>query len=96
MDAGINNVNYMELHLGPKMANGTCGKMIVAGKIDRGSTVNTFIPLTLEVCIYPSLTSSAGQTAWHLPHKHHTPTYLESAAGGTDDPNPTSTEPCYM
>jgi hypothetical protein len=39
MDAGINNVIYMELHLGPKMANSTCGKTIVAGTIDRGSTV---------------------------------------------------------
>jgi hypothetical protein len=39
MDAGINNVIYMELHLGPKMANGTCGKTIIAGTIDRGSTV---------------------------------------------------------
>jgi hypothetical protein len=25
MDAGINNVIYMELNSGPKMANGTCG-----------------------------------------------------------------------
>ena len=25
MDAGINNVIYMELHSGPKMANSTCG-----------------------------------------------------------------------
>jgi len=25
MDAGINDVIYMELHWGPKMANGTCG-----------------------------------------------------------------------
>ena len=39
MDAGINNVIYIELHLGPKMANSTCGKTIVAGTIDRGSTV---------------------------------------------------------
>ena len=39
MDAGISNVIYMELHSGPKMANGTCGKMIVAGTMDRGSTV---------------------------------------------------------
>jgi len=38
MDAGINNI-YMELHSGPKMANGTCGKTIVEGTIDRGSTV---------------------------------------------------------
>jgi len=39
MDAGINNVIYMELHSGPKMVNSTCGKTIVAGMIDRGSTV---------------------------------------------------------
>jgi hypothetical protein len=39
MDAGINNVIYVELHSGPKMANGTRGKTIVAGTIDRGSTV---------------------------------------------------------
>jgi hypothetical protein len=39
MDAGINKVIYMELHSGPKMANGTCGKTITAGTIDRGSTV---------------------------------------------------------
>ena len=39
MDVGINNIIYMELHLGPKMANGTCGKTIVVGTIDRGSTV---------------------------------------------------------
>ena len=36
MDAGINNVIYMELYSGPKMANGRCGK---TGTIDRGSTV---------------------------------------------------------
>ena len=41
MDAGINNVIYMELHSGPKMANSTCGKTIAAGTIDRGSTVFT-------------------------------------------------------
>jgi hypothetical protein len=29
----------MELYSGPKMANGTCGKTIVTGTIDRGSTV---------------------------------------------------------
>jgi hypothetical protein len=40
MDAGINNINYVELHLGPKMVNGTCGKTIVAGTIDRGSVVD--------------------------------------------------------
>jgi hypothetical protein len=39
MDAGINNIIYIELHLGPKMANSTCGKTIVAEMIDRGFTV---------------------------------------------------------
>jgi len=39
MDAGINNVIYMELHSGPKMATGACGKTIIAGTIDQGSTV---------------------------------------------------------
>jgi len=39
MDAGINNVIYMELHSGPKLANGTRRKTIVAGTIDQGSTV---------------------------------------------------------
>ena len=39
MDAGINNVIYMELLSGPKMANGTCEKTIVVGTIDRDSTV---------------------------------------------------------
>jgi hypothetical protein len=40
MDAGINNVIYMELHSGPKMAKGTCRKTIVAGTTDRGSTAS--------------------------------------------------------
>jgi hypothetical protein len=35
----INNVIYMELFSGPKMANGICGKTIHTGTIDRGSTV---------------------------------------------------------
>ena len=47
MDAGINNVIYMELHLGPKMTNGTCGKTIFAGTIDRGSTVLS------SICMWP-------------------------------------------
>jgi len=49
MDAGINNVIYMELHSGPKMANGTCGKTIVAGTIDRGSTVCLFCFICSDV-----------------------------------------------
>jgi hypothetical protein len=40
MDAGINNVIYMESHSGPKIANGTRGKTIVGGTIDRDSTVH--------------------------------------------------------
>ena len=52
MDGGINNVIYMELHLGPKIANGTCGKTIVARTIDRGSTVVESCDLNgLEVAI---------------------------------------------
>jgi len=43
MDAGINNVIYMELYSGPKMANGRCRKTIDTGTIDRGSTVFCFI-----------------------------------------------------
>ena len=39
MDAEINNVIYMELNSGPKIANSTCGKTIIAGTIDRDSTV---------------------------------------------------------
>ena len=44
MDAEINNVIYMELNSGPKIANSTCGKTIIAGTIDRDSTV--FVLLT--------------------------------------------------
>jgi len=33
----------MELHSGPKIANSTCKKTIVAGTIDRGSTVYNII-----------------------------------------------------
>jgi hypothetical protein len=45
MHVGINNIIYMELHLGPKMANGTCRKTIVARMIDRRSTVALFVGL---------------------------------------------------
>jgi len=43
MDVGINNVIYMELLSGSKMANGTCGKTIVAGTIVGDSTVFRFL-----------------------------------------------------
>jgi hypothetical protein len=55
-----------------------------------GLIIKTFIPLTSAVYMYQTLTSSAGQIAWHLPDTPHIPVYLESAVGGTDDPNPTS------
>ena len=47
MDAGINNVIYMELYSGPKMANGRCGKTIDTGTIDRGSAVYIYIFIIL-------------------------------------------------
>ena len=48
MDEGINNVIYMELYSGPKMANGRCGKTIDTGTIDRGSTVYVYMPYNLK------------------------------------------------
>ena len=39
MDAEINNFIYMEINSGPKIANSTCGKAIIAGTLDRDSTV---------------------------------------------------------
>ena len=39
MDAEINNVIYMEINSGPKIANSTCGKTIYVETIDRDSTV---------------------------------------------------------
>jgi hypothetical protein len=50
MDAGINNVIYMELNSEPKMANSTCGKTTVAGTIDRGFTV--YVCVCVCVCVY--------------------------------------------
>jgi hypothetical protein len=39
MDAEINNIIYMELYSGPKMAHGKYEKTNVARSIDRDSTV---------------------------------------------------------
>ena len=39
MDVEINNVIYMELNSGPKIANSTCGKTMDVETIDRDSTV---------------------------------------------------------
>jgi hypothetical protein len=43
MDAEINNVIYMELYSGPKMAHDKYEKTNVAGSIDRDSIVYLFI-----------------------------------------------------
>ena len=43
MDADINNVIYMELNSGPKIANSTCGKAIDVETIDRDSTVCMYV-----------------------------------------------------
>jgi hypothetical protein len=42
MDAEINNVIYMELYMGPKMAHSKYEKTNVAGSIDRDSTVHDY------------------------------------------------------
>jgi hypothetical protein len=39
INAGINNIIYMGLISGPKIANGNCGTTTDAGTMDRGSTV---------------------------------------------------------
>jgi hypothetical protein len=43
MDAEINNVVYMELYSGPKMAHDKYEKMNVARSIDRDSTVFSIV-----------------------------------------------------
>ena len=52
MDAGINNVIYMEIYSGPKMANGTCGKIIVLGMVDRDSIVLWSVRILFEQTTY--------------------------------------------
>jgi len=52
MDAGINNVIYMELYSGPKMANGRRGKTIDTGTIHRGSTVFMYVHEELTFAAY--------------------------------------------
>ena len=52
MDAEINNVIYMELNSGPKIANSTCGKTIDVETIDRDSTVFIIqMTCSMKVCI---------------------------------------------
>jgi len=43
MDAGKNNVIYMDVYSGPKVANGRCEKTIDTGTIDRGSTAYMYV-----------------------------------------------------
>ena len=50
MDAEINNVVYMELISGPKIANSTCGKTIDVETIDRDSTVLTSGKVPADGC----------------------------------------------
>ena len=51
MDAEINNVIYMELNSGPKIANSTCGKTMDVETIDRDSTVFSIIHCAIMVCL---------------------------------------------
>ena len=53
INAGLNNVIYMELYSGPKMANGRCGKTIDTGMIDRGSTVYKMQHLEVSGAVRP-------------------------------------------
>ena len=55
MDAGINNVIYMEFYSGPKMANGRCGKTIDTGTIDRGSTIYMSVCLCMYIFLYTNM-----------------------------------------
>ena len=68
MDAEINNVIYMELNSGRKIANSTCGKTIDVETIDRDSTVydmdvschRPFLPGTsLEPAVIPTAQGSS-------------------------------------
>jgi hypothetical protein len=52
MNAEINNVIYMELYSGPKMAHGKYGKTNVARSIDRDSTVTLYMHITNYVTGY--------------------------------------------
>ena len=54
MDAEINNIIYMELNLGPKIANSTCGKTIDVETIDRDSTVYVCVCIRYGVTEKPS------------------------------------------
>jgi hypothetical protein len=52
MDAEINDVTYMELYLGPKMAHDKYEKTNVARSIDRDSTVLVLIDGFLSLHLY--------------------------------------------
>jgi len=57
MDAEINNVIYMELNSGPKIANSTCGKTIDVETIDRDSTVYEHMDKTSEALVPSNCTA---------------------------------------
>ena len=64
MDAEINNVIYMELNSGPKIAKSTCGKTIDVETIDRDSTVNKSNSLTLSFFYFPINWSNFQTLSW--------------------------------
>ena len=69
MDAEINNVIYMELNSGLKIASSICGKTIIAGTIDRDSTVYKMQRLEVSCAvrpIYGSFTSNSKMPNFEL------------------------------
>jgi hypothetical protein len=52
MDAEINNVIYMKLYSGPKMAHDKYEETSVARSIDRDSTVPALVPFPIYYFIY--------------------------------------------
>jgi hypothetical protein len=58
INARINNIIYMGLISGPKIANGKCGKTTDAGTMDRGSTVCVYIYIYIYTYIYIHMTAS--------------------------------------
>jgi hypothetical protein len=53
MDAGTNNVIYMDLHSGPNMGKGTFGKANIAGTIDWDSTVYKHLKYVTSYSVGP-------------------------------------------
>jgi hypothetical protein len=94
MDAGINNVIYMELHSGPKMANGTCGKTIVVRTINRGSTVLDEASEFQIFCHWAPSFTVAWRGVWdtHAGYCHSTCIGTRLLARGAGEMNETATD----